>query len=247
MTFQLEPYCGNAPTPEALMADWNLDRVLLSGIVLVAVWTWPLARAERRLGQWALFIGLCAVAFVSPLCGLSSALFSARAFHHIVLISFAAPLGWRFFFRSAGTLDRLPPTAAFVLHTLVIWLWHLPLPYTWALSGSFAYWAMEIPLLLSSLWLWREILDPKRAAGGALAVCGATILQMTILGAFLTLAPHPLFSPHFLTTDIYGLSPLEDQQLAGLLMWVPASLPYVAAFLLRIGQTITRSSREAAG
>ncbi len=245
MTFQLAPYCGTAPSPEALMADWNFDPILLSAIALVGLWRW--AWAENRRGQWVLFVGLCAIAFVSPLCALSSAFFSARAFHHIVLISLAAPLGWRLFFEPSVTLDRFPPTAAFVAHTVMIWLWHLPLPYAWALSSSLAYWAMEIPLLLSALWLWREILDPRRASGSALAVCGGTILQMTMLGAFLTLTPHPLFRPHFLTTDLYGLTPLEDQQLAGLLMWVPASLPYVVAFLIRIGQTIKTSSRHAAG
>ncbi|MBY2949238.1 cytochrome c oxidase assembly protein [Rhizobium leguminosarum] len=246
MTFQLEPYCGNAPAPEALMADWNFDPILLSAIALVALWTWRRAMAEDRVGQWALFMGLCVLAFVSPLCAFSSALFSARAFHHIVLVSLAAPLGWRFFFGSSVTLDRFPSMAAFVVHTVMVWLWHLPLPYAWALSSNFAYWAMEIPLLLSALWLWREILYPRRASGSALAICGGTILQMTMLGAFLTLTPHPLFSPHFLTTDLYGLTPLEDQQLAGLAMWVPASLPYVAAFLLRIGQTIKTSSRDKA-
>ncbi|MBY5357669.1 cytochrome c oxidase assembly protein [Rhizobium leguminosarum] len=53
---------------------------------------------------------------------------------------------------------------------------------------------------------------------------------------------HPLFSPNLLTADLYGQSPLEDQQLAGLLMWVPASLPYVAAFLFR-GRREVVSSR----
>lgn len=75
-------------------------------------------------------------------------------------------------------------------------------------------------------------------------VCAATLLQMTALGAYLTFASHPLFSPHFLTSPAYGLPPLEDQQLAGLLMWIPASLPFAAAFLIRIAQAIIRSAGE---
>jgi putative membrane protein len=243
MTFQLDPYCGAAPVPDALLENWNLDIFLVSALVLVGGCTWPQARASGRIGQWMIFVSLCTVAFISPLCALSSALFSARAVHHIILISFAAPLGWSFFRRQYSIFDHVPPMAAFFVHTMMLWLWHLPVPYTWALSGSLPYWTMEIPLLLSALWVWREILDPQRGSAGALAICAGTILQMTMLGAFLTLAPRPLFSPHFLTADLYGLSPLEDQQLAGLLMWVPASIPYVTAFLFRIGRTISLSSR----
>jgi putative membrane protein len=245
MLFTLDPYCGTSPTPQFLMEDWNLDPFLLVSIAAIGALTWRSARKQKLVPHWSIAIALCIVAFVSPLCALSSALFSARSVHHLILISIVAPLTWSFFHESI--LAAAPPMAAFVVHTFLLWMWHLPMPYSWALSGSIPYWSMEVPLVLSALWLWREILDPRRAAGGALAVCGATILQMTLLGAFLTLAPRPLFSPHFLTTAPYGLSPLEDQQLAGLLMWVPASLPYVVAFLVRVGQTIKTSSCRSAG
>ncbi|MBY5572149.1 cytochrome c oxidase assembly protein [Rhizobium leguminosarum] len=224
------------------MSDWNFNPYLLLAIGITAALTWLPARRDKRVGQRLVAIAIFTVAFVSPLCALSSALFSARAVHHIVLISLVAPLVWPFVFSREKALGRVPPMVVFALHTTMLWLWHLPLPYAWALSGNARYWLMEAPLFLSAMWLWKEMLDPRRPAGGALVVCAATLLHMTALGAFLTFASHPLFSPHFLTSQAYGLSPIEDQQLAGLLMWVPASLPFATAFLFRIARAITRSS-----
>ncbi|MBX4952184.1 cytochrome c oxidase assembly protein [Rhizobium binae] len=242
MIFKIDPYCGSAPPPQLLMSDWNLDPYLLFAISLLAALTWPPARRDNRIRQWLAAIVLLVAALVSPLCALSSALFSARAVHHFVLISLAAPLVWRLIFSRETFLDRVPPIFVFIFHTTTLWLWHLPVPYAWALSGNAPYWIMELPLFLSAVWLWKEILDVRRPAGGALIVSAGTLMQTTALGAFLTFAPHPLFSPHFLTSQAYDLSPLEDQQLAGLLMWIPASLPFAAAFLFRVAQALTQPS-----
>jgi putative membrane protein len=62
----------------------------------------------------------------------------------------------------------------------------------------------------------------------AFMALGATIGQMGLLGALLVFAPRPLYAEHLASTAGWGLSPLADQQLAGLLMWMPAMLPYVA-------------------
>jgi putative membrane protein len=64
------------------------------------------------------------------------------------------------------------------------------------------------------------------------------IVQMGLLGALITFAPEPLYAPHFLTTKPYGLSAHDDQQLAGLIMWVPAIAPYLLAALLALDSLI---------
>jgi cytochrome c oxidase assembly factor CtaG len=56
-------------------------------------------------------------------------------------------------------------------------------------------------------------------------------VQMGLLGALITLAPRPLYAPHLLTTDAWGLAPLEDQQLGGLVMWIPGGVAYVVGAL----------------
>ncbi len=251
---QIEPYCGSAPAPQDLLFRWNMDPVLLAALGLIGVLLWRQIRVQAvggsRTGRHAgweagLLMVLLFVAFISPLCALSSALFSARALHHVILISLAAPLAARLLPEDAPLLDRIPPWGSFVAHTAILWAWHLPGPYRWALSGSGPYWIMEFPLLVTAALLWRDILHPRRVGIG-LGVCAGTLLQMSLLGAILAFASTPLFAPHFLTTETYGLSPLEDQQLAGLLMWVPASLPYVAAFLLKARNLIAGASGRAA-
>jgi putative membrane protein len=75
------------------------------------------------------------------------------------------------------------------------------------------------------------------------------VLQMGMLGALLTFASVPLYVPHLTTTFAFGLDPLGDQQLAGILMWVPASLPYLAVAAAQcfawLGTLSTASSPEA--
>jgi putative membrane protein len=167
--------------------------------------------------------------FISPLCALSSALFSARVFHHVLLIAAVAPL-----LALAFPMRRLvfPPLAVLVgVHAAILWLWHAPGPYAWGLASVPAYWLMQTSLLASSWLLWRGIFAPTTQFGSALVALVATTVQMGLLAALIVFAPRPLYLVHFSSTAAWGLSPLVDQQLAGLLMWVPAALPYVGVGL----------------
>ncbi|HMP63845.1 MAG TPA: cytochrome c oxidase assembly protein, partial [Phenylobacterium sp.] len=64
------------------------------------------------------------------------------------------------------------------------------------------------------------------------------MVLMGLLGALITFAGAPLFGPHLATTESWGLTALEDQQLAGLIMWAPASGIYLAAALARMARLI---------
>ncbi|CAO3435061.1 cytochrome c oxidase assembly protein [Azospirillum doebereinerae] len=225
------PYCGPAPLPDGLWSDWNLDPVVLAALALAFVFV--LAQADRS-ARWA-GIGavlLLAVAFVSPLCALASALFSARVAHHLVIVAGAAPLVACLLVRRS--VAPRGAEAAFVVHTVLLWLWHTPGPYGFALSGTPAYWLMETTLTVSAVWFWHALLSPRAALGTTMALALGAIVQMGMLGALLTFAGRPLFAEHATTTAPFGLTALEDQQLAGLLMWVPAALPYLAVALHRL-------------
>jgi putative membrane protein len=219
------PYCGPGPTPGELLGRWNLDPALLAGLLGLAVVLWSLTRgAPRRRGFALAALALLALTFVSPLCALSSALFAARTVHHVLLVALAAPL---LALACPPARARLPLAALTALHVTILWAWHIPAAYAAALSDTLVYAAMQVSLLGSAVLSWR-------AAWGAAPwpralAFAAAMLQMGLLGALIALAPTALYAPHLATTAAWGLSPLEDQQLAGLIMWIPAGGIYLAA------------------
>lgn len=223
-------YCGAAPAPENLLESWNGDPFLLLALAGLATWILVSRHGlERRwlLAGWAVL----AVLFVSPLCSLTSALFSARSAHHLVLVSVAAPLIAYGLGDRGQVRLRIGPIAAAGVHAATFWFWHVPALYEAALGHVAVYWLMQATLLGSAVLVWRRILIPRAGLLPALLALVGLILQMGFLGAVLTFAREPLYTPHLLTTAPWRLSPLEDQQLAGLLMWAPGMLPYLYAAL----------------
>jgi putative membrane protein len=220
-------YCGPAAVPGELLTRWNFDPLLMAALAALAIVIASGRLANFRAGGTALL--LMATIFISPLCALSSALFSARVLHHVLLIAAVAPL-----LALAIPLRRMPsaPLAALVgLHTIILWIWHMPAPYEWGLASVPAYWLMQASLLVSAWLLWRAIFASTVQLGAALFALVGTIGQMGLLAALIVFAPRPLYAVHFASTAAWGINPLADQQLAGLLMWVPASLPYLGAGL----------------
>ena len=236
-------YCGPAPVPETLMTAWNAD---LAALALCAVLIVAHGGRGRRAGRLplALAVTLVLVLFVSPLCALTVALFSARVAHHVLLVAVAAPL-LALAFPERGGARRFSLSALVILHAAIVWLWHAPPVYEVAIRGALPYWAMQLTLLGSAVLLWRRILSPRTGTGPALAALLATATQMGMLGALLTFARQPLYAPHADTTIPYGLTPLADQQLAGLVMWVPAALPYLLAAALLVGARLDQPSAPA--
>jgi putative membrane protein len=220
-------YCGPAAVPDALWTRWNADPWLLAALALFAVAVGRGRTADARAGWGA--IALLVLVFVSPLCALASALFSARVFHHVLLVAGVAPLlALALPLRRCGS----PPLALLVgVHAVILWTWHAPGPYDWGLASVPAYWLMQASLLASAWLLWRALLAPATPPGAAIVALVATVAQMGLLGALIAFAPRPLYYVHLATATPWGLDPLADQQLAGLLMWVPAIVPYVVVGL----------------
>lgn len=197
---------------------WNGDPTLLIALGL-ALLLMAAHGGRAAFGGWMVLV----VAFVSPLCALSVGLFSARALHHLLLVAVAAPL-LALALSRLETL-RLPATAAFVIHAVALWFWHAPAAYSAALGSDPVYWVMQFTILGSAIALWRAAFAAE--TGVALAVLLGTTAHMGLLGALLLFAPAPLYLEHLVTTEAWGLSPLQDQQIAGLVMWVLAGLPYL--------------------
>lgn len=242
------PYCGPPPLPVDLFGRWNLDPTLLIAMTAIAgVHLLLLCRSgEWRQKRWpfAAAWSLMVLLFVSPFCALSSALFSVRVAHHVLLIAVVAPLivlslpsRWRAFSFSSAWL-----TGIFTAHFIILWAWHAPVAYAAALSDYLVFWVMQLSLLGAAVALWLAVLSPRIGLGGTLAMLLGNVIQMGLLGALITFARVPLYAPHFSSTAPFGLSALADQQLAGLIMWVPAVMPYLAAALALLSQHLARTS-----
>lgn len=235
------PYCGAAPVPAELWARWNLDPWLLLALTGVAIALWRLTRTPHQQRALLAAMALLLILFVSPFCALTSALFSARAVHHLALTAIVAPL-----LALALPVRRVPGGwAAWTgIHAATFWLWHAPPVYEAALSNDAIYWLMQASLTLTALALWRAV----RAApvtGGVFALL-ATMVQMGLLGALLSFSGTALYAPHYIGPIAWGLSPIEDQNLAGLIMWVPGAGFYLVAALMLMARWFSQEQKAVA-
>lgn len=203
-----------------------LSALLIGGaFVLVGAW-----RGSKQAGWPMMGWVVLSLALVSPLCSLSVALFSMRVAQHLAITLVAAPLLAMALIRTraVATAGIGTPVATFAI---LLWGWHVPPAYDATFnSDGVAYWSMHLSLAASATWFWAAMSRLLSARPLASAIGGfVTVIQMGVLGALLTFAPRPLYAAHQPQVTIpWGLTPLEDQQLGGLLMWVPGGMLFVA-------------------
>jgi putative membrane protein len=142
------------------------------------------------------------------------------------------------------------PAAAFAIQTALLWLWHLPGAFDGALRHDSAHALQHASFMGSAALFWWAVLHGRfgRAGYGAAAVfVFATALHTGALGALLAVAPTPRYPTHAARAAAHGIDPLADQQLAGLLMWIPASVVLLAAtlglFAAWLGEAQRRGNR----
>jgi putative membrane protein len=222
----------------------------------------PKAAALYARGSWrvrAFWWGMAglAAALVSPIDALGGVLFSGHMLQHELLMLVAAPLLvagrprvpflWglpgRWAQAGAPLLRHAPrrlwaaittPFAAWTLHGLALWIWHLPVLYEATLRSDLVHTLQHSSFFGSTVLFWWALLEHRsgRAAYGlGFLYVFTTAVHSSILGALLTFAPTVWYPTYAATTAAWGLTPLEDQQLGGLLMWVPAGVLYVISAL----------------
>ncbi|MDB5570149.1 MAG: Membrane protein [Hyphomicrobiales bacterium] len=219
---------------------------------------------------WLLLFG----ALVAPLHWLGERLFMAHMIEHEILMTLAAPLlvvarpfgaalwgappswrrGWGHVARSRAAAAMwawiTTPLVATLVHGLTIWLWHAPALYDAALASPRLHWLEHVSFFASALVFWWALLrgpGRERAFGAAVFYLFVTSLHTGFLGVLLSVTRRPLYPVQTREALAWGLSPLEDQQLAGLIMWVPGGMVYAIAALALCGVWIARSSRHPPG
>jgi putative membrane protein len=200
------------------------------------------------------------VALLSPLDALSGALASAHMVQHMLLVLVAAPLlalsapsgtllrgsplavrrasgRWRRRLRLTHRTLRAVghPAAVWLLHVGVLWFWHAAVPYDAALHSAPLHILEHASFLVTAVLFWHAVIGTRSRERvskglGALLVF-AMAMQSVFLSLLLTFARTPWYSGYAETTTPWGLEPLADQQLAGVIMWIPAGAVYLVTAL----------------
>lgn len=200
---------------------------------------------------------LLAVALISPLHEAGERSFAAHMFEHELIMLAAAPLLvlseplaiilWAFpsggrrgvgVITNSGAVEvpwrfLTGPITATLVQAAALWLWHAPALFDLALANDGWHAAQHLSFLVGALLFWTAMLG-RRAAPGIAALClVATSIVSGALGALMAFATSPWYSGYArLGMAPFGLSPAEDQQLAGLIMWVPGGLVHAGAALI---------------
>jgi putative membrane protein len=226
---------------------------------------------RQRACFWAGWTVL-ALSLVSPLHPLGEVLFSAHMAQHELLMLAAAPLlvlsrplvallwglplEWR---RAAGAWSKTAPVrktwnaltdplTAWIVHAAALWLWHAPSLFQATLRSEWVHTAQHISFLGSALLFWWALFyaQDRMHYGRGVFYIFTTSIHTGILGALLTFARtvwYPAYTP---TAPLWGLTPLQDQQIGGLIMWVPAGLIYLIAGLAMFAAWMRHSEQRSA-
>jgi putative membrane protein len=208
----------------AFVAGWS---------TLVAALLSPLDRAASGSFAWHMVQHEVLMLIAAPLLVIGRALPTflwALPPRARVTVGLATKAGW---LRSCWNV-LTAPLSAWLLHAAALWLWHAPALFNAAVTNATVHDWQHATFLVTALIFWHALLHKSARArhGMALLYLFTTTIHTGVLGALLTFAGRPLYS----TLDAglreaSALSALEDQQLGGLIMWVPGSLVYVAAAL----------------
>jgi len=235
--------------------------LLTGALYVRGVWGGGGLRRGVRRREVAFFTGgwiALVVALVSPLHPWGEALFSAHMTQHEILMLVAAPLlvlgsplaptlralprAWtlalargsrtRWWTRLVQTLRN--PMVAWAIHGVVLWGWHTPALFDAAVENETVHALQHLSFLGSALIFWWALLHGRGRAmayGAAVLYLFTTALHSGLLGALLTFSETPWYPAYAATAHWWGVSAVDDQQLGGLIMWVPACSLYLVVAL----------------
>jgi cytochrome c oxidase assembly factor CtaG/cytochrome c2 len=232
-----------------------------------------LARIIRPHEIYAFTAGMLTlfIALLSPIDTVGEQLFSVHMVQHLMLMMVAAPLfAWS---RPALVLLwALPPKGRKVMgrawagfglrgairglmHPITVWVlfsgafvfWHFPVPYSWALQNELVHALEHLSFFITALMFWTIVLEPdgyRRLGYGATLIFVATNgIVSGLPGALMILATQPLYPVHADRVAAWHMTLLQDQQLAGVIMWIPGGLAYAAATCFAFVKWLSGSER----
>ena len=211
---------------------------------------WRAAQSPEELAgptpaQRALFVGGILLMFLSlngPLHDLSDYyLFSAHMVQHLILTLLVAPLfvlgtpGWMLrpalrvrWVRTAAHAVTGPRTA-FMIFNVVVAAWHLPPLYNTAMAFHDVHIVQHLMFLIAAVIMWWPVTSPlpelpRLSYPGQMLYLFLMSIPMSIIAIYVAMADRVLYPAYSAAPRIWGISPLVDQQIGGLIMWVPGGL-----------------------
>jgi putative membrane protein len=246
------------PLPPFDPRVWEYHNSTIVGLLLLAsLYLYALgpyrrrARITEQASRWQIasfFTGLVITFFAlnGPIHDLSdSYLFSVHMVQHLILSQLMPPLlllgvpafMWRAIVRPAWVqpVARLlsRPPVAFALYAVCFSAWHLQPAYDLMMRNHNVHIVTHLQFMVTAVILWWPVVSPlpeypRMAYGPAMLYLFLASIPMMFVGALITLADHVLYPWYASAPRVWGLSPLDDQKLGGLIMWVPGGLYYWA-------------------
>lgn len=244
--------------PEVVTAVFLIGAVYASGLRALRRATRSPRKLQREARCYAGGWLLLAIALISPLHPWGSRLFSVHMTQHELLMVAAAPLivlgrpATVMLFalppgsarRGVAHLRKLGaghvwgwlshPFCAWLIHAIALWVWHVPVLFESTLESEWVHALQHASFFGTALLFWQSVFHgPQRRTGYGLAVLNlfTTAIHSGALGALLTFASRTWYPVYAARAEPWGLTALEDQQLGGLIMWIPTGLIYVIAGL----------------
>jgi cytochrome c oxidase assembly factor CtaG len=254
--------------------SWTFDPTALVPVIVLTVLyalAWRRARRPRephpaslwRLSVFGLGVLTIVVALISPLDSLGDQLMVMHMVQHILLLDIAPillilgltkvllrPATRRLheIERRAGHLAH--PAFAVFLYAGILWLWHIPVMYDKAQGNGWIHALEHLCFFSVGALYWWHVLSPirgrMRLGGlGPVAYMTGGKLLVGLLGVALAFAPHVIYPFYAHKPHYWGLSPLEDQMLAGLVMAIEQSIVMGIALVYLFVRMLDESEREA--
>lgn len=208
--------------------------------------------SRSQTAAFGLAIGLFVLILSPEVDEVTDALFSAHMAQHLVLMLFIPPLlvwsrpvlvmiwglprMWRKGFARSPSMQRIRSAVALLMQPLIVAtlflgafsFWHLPRPYAWSLSNEWIHAFEHLSFLVTAIMFWTLVIEPsgRRQMGyiPTMLYVAAIAVLSGLPGALMILSPVVLFKAHGNAASAWGLTLLADQQIAGLIMWVPAGV-----------------------
>lgn len=213
-----------------------------------------------------------AFSLTSPIHEIGEQLFSAHMLQHEIMILVSAPLvsashpaatflwafsprhrsnlgGWVHSVEEMGWFHFLTrPMAAWLLEAFALWIWHVPGLYQATLTSDWIHAAQHLSFFFTAVLFWSALYGVGRRVmdyGTATLYVFATAAHCSALGALLTFSTVLWYPAYANTTERWGMTALEDQQLGGVIMWVPSGVVFILIGLALFARWLSESESRA--